>query len=179
MKNLISILIISTFLSCCSKDDKTTVPVTQVSLLPPATQIGANKAGCLVNGKAFLPNGGSLQPLVCNYINQNDLTIGIGNKTDRKLNRLLIGIFNTNLVVGQTYILKEKVANSKFGEFLINEEASPSPNYYSTNKTFKGEITITNHDYNNVILSGTFWFDAVNSDGTKVEVREGRFDMKY
>ncbi len=179
MKNLISILIISTFLSCCSKDDKTTVPVTQVSLLPPATQIGANKAGCLVNGQAFLPNSGSLQPLVCNYINQNDLTIGIGNKTNGKLNGLLIGILNTNLVVGQTYILKEYGANSKFGEFVINVEASPSPNYYSTTSTVNGELKITHHDYNNVILSGTFWFDAVNSDGTKVEIREGRFDMKY
>lgn len=178
MKNLISIFILTAMLSCCSKkeDDQPKNPVDQ---LPPATQIGANKAGCLVNGQAFLPNSGSLQPLVCNYINQNDLTIGIGNKTEGKLNRILISVFNTNLVVGQTYTLTEYGTNSKSGEYVISAEASPSLNYYSTNNEVKGEITITHHNYNNVILSGTFWFDAVNASGTKVEIREGRFDMKY
>ena len=29
------------------------------------------------------------------------------------------------------------------------------------------------------IVSGTFWYDAINSDGEKVEVRDGRFDMRY
>ena len=29
------------------------------------------------------------------------------------------------------------------------------------------------------IQSGTFWFDAVNEKGKKVEIREGRFDMHF
>ena len=29
------------------------------------------------------------------------------------------------------------------------------------------------------IISGTFWFDAVNEQGKKVEIREGRFDMVF
>ncbi len=29
------------------------------------------------------------------------------------------------------------------------------------------------------VEEGTFWFDAVNAAGEKVEVREGRFDMKF
>ena len=28
-------------------------------------------------------------------------------------------------------------------------------------------------------LSGRFWFDATNSAGEKVEIREGRFDILY
>ena len=28
-------------------------------------------------------------------------------------------------------------------------------------------------------VSTTFWFDAVNAQGEIVEIREGRFDMKY
>ena len=42
-----------------------------------------------------------------------------------------------------------------------------------------GELKITHHDFSNAILSGTFWFDAVNSNGEIVEVREGRFDRHY
>ena len=50
---------------------------------------------------------------------------------------------------------------------------------YFTNSIQKGELTITYLDKNNQIISGTFWFDAINNDGDIVEIREGRFDMPY
>jgi len=34
-------------------------------------------------------------------------------------------------------------------------------------------------DVENNIVSGTFWFDAVNDPREIVEVREGRFDMRF
>ena len=43
----------------------------------------------------------------------------------------------------------------------------------------KGELIITKFDDVNQIMSGTFWFDAINKDGVKVEVREGRFDVHF
>ena len=55
MKNLILIFLATLTLSCCNKDDDKT-PIEQ---LPPATTTGANTAGCLVNGQAFLPKGSS------------------------------------------------------------------------------------------------------------------------
>ena len=42
-----------------------------------------------------------------------------------------------------------------------------------------GKLIITKLDEINQIVSGTFWFDAVNDKGEKVEVREGRFDVHY
>ena len=50
---------------------------------------------------------------------------------------------------------------------------------YLTTSSIKGELKITKFDELNRIVSGTFWFDATNSDGEKVQVREGRFDMNY
>ena len=38
----------------CQKDDPPK-PVTELDKLPPATQIGANRIGCLLDGKAFMP----------------------------------------------------------------------------------------------------------------------------
>lgn len=29
------------------------------------------------------------------------------------------------------------------------------------------------------IIAGTFWFDAINDKGEKVQIREGRFDWQY
>ena len=52
-------------------------------------------------------------------------------------------------------------------------------NRYYTNAINSGELNITKLDESKKIISGTFWFDAVNKTGEKVEVREGRFDLKY
>ncbi len=49
---------------------------------------------------------------------------------------------------------------------------------YNTYTSTTGELTITKFDEINKIASGTFWFDAVNDKGEKVEVRDGRFDAK-
>ncbi|MBP2284200.1 hypothetical protein H4V97_002518 [Flavobacterium sp. CG_23.5] len=38
---------------------------------------------------------------------------------------------------------------------------------YKTTSTITGELKITNHNFNKAIPSGTFWFDAINSEGEK------------
>lgn len=53
MKTIISILYI--FLASCSKPNETPTPQDQ---LPPATQIGANTAGCYLNGQLLIPKDG-------------------------------------------------------------------------------------------------------------------------
>ena len=73
----------------------------------------------------------------------------------------------------------EKYINNQF-----NADYSEIPNNlvfneFFTNDNFKGELIITKFDQVNQIISGTFWFDAVNNKGEKVEVRDGRFDMTY
>lgn len=56
---------------------------------------------------------------------------------------------------------------------------TPIPNHYTTTSSVKGKFKITYHNYNNAILIGTFWFDAINSNGEIVKVREDRFDIHY
>ncbi|SHM45111.1 DUF6252 family protein [Flavobacterium xanthum] len=175
MKNILLLLVVLT-LSCCSKDDNK--PENPIDQLPPATQIGANTAGCLVDGKAFLPNGyipsGNL---VCNYINGKDFSLGILQKNDNQTLSLNVISYNKSLVVGETYQLKEYGANSIFGEYVIFQQIGNLT--YQTNSIVKGELKITNHNFDKAVLSGVFWFDAVNEKGEKVQVREGRFDMQY
>ncbi|QTE21377.1 DUF6252 family protein [Polaribacter cellanae] len=162
-----------TLSNCEKKDTPTLTPLEQ---LPKATKIGANTAGCLVNGEAFLPKGHfSTGNLNCFYINQKNFSLGISKRLNNTSSHIYIYIYNTNLHVNRTYFLTEDtLSDSKYGEF----QAPYSVSYKTTSK-ITGELTITHHDYNNAIISGTFWFDAVNNIGEKVEVREGRFDMKY
>lgn len=185
MKNLILLFSIIITLSCCNKDDYDQ-PKTELEKLPPATQTGANTAGCLVNGVAFLPKGYLVTGnLVCDYIDGQDFVLGINERiiqgsTDN-IRSITIFSRNQNLHdnVGVSFPLNEDVANSKAGTFIINAPNAPDPNYYTTNSTVTGELKITYHNYNQAILSGTFWFDSINSNGDIVQVREGRFDMHY
>lgn len=177
MKNLLFLLVTVLSLSCCDKDDNNSKnPIDQ---LPPETQTGANTAGCLVDGKAFLPKGyfpdGNLN---CNYINGKDFNISIAQRNDNETLSMNVISYNTSLIVGETYQLKEYDANSKFGEYIIVYN-SIKETRFSTNEITTGELKITYHNFEKAILSGTFWFDAVNQDGEIVKIREGRFDMEY
>ena len=180
MKKIILIIgiLLTTLLSCSKKDDPTLTPLEQ---LPPATKTGANTAGCLVNGEAFLPKGffpsGNL---TCFYINQLNFSLSINNKENNIIKGVSIYYSEETLEVGTTYTLNTRYqTNAKTGEYVINESPFPNDDYYSTTNEIKGELVITRHDYDNAIISGTFWFDAINDIGEKIEVREGRFDMEY
>ena len=50
---------------------------------------------------------------------------------------------------------------------------------YATNDTTGGEITFTKIDTTNQIISGTFYFDVVNSNGYTLKITKGRFDLIY
>jgi hypothetical protein len=176
-KKILLIGILLTLNSCSEKDNPTLTPLEQ---LPKATKTGANTAGCLVNGEAFLPKGffpsGNL---ICYFINQENFSLDISNKENSNINSIVIGVDNLQLEVNKVISLNtRRLINSKFAEYNILKD-NGNDELYSTTPQITGELIITHHDYNNAIISGTFWFDAVNNIGEKVEVREGRFDMKY
>src|SRR6187401_1438492 len=54
MKNITLMLLMLFSIIGCGKDDSS-IPVSELDKLPPATQIGANRIGCLLDGKAFMP----------------------------------------------------------------------------------------------------------------------------
>lgn len=184
MKNLILILFTTFSLSCCNKDEDKT-PIEQ---LPPATTTGANTAGCLVNGVAFLPKGSSQfgPTLSCFYQQLQDgyhLGLSLTEKGTNENKSVNISTNPLQLIENSTYNLGEQTNNgsnynSNFGEFWITSNIVNAIQY-TTTATVTGELKITKLDMQQKIISGTFWYDAINSDGEKVQVRDGRFDMRY
>ncbi len=169
-------------MSCCSKSENSSTPIAPVDQLPPATQTGANTVGCLVNGQVFLPyqsNPFGSPAVVCFYqfLNGNYVfSLGFSNnKIANGLRNVKVSTRSITLQQGQSYQLKLNNGNSAFAAYLDFAQTSD----YLTNDITLGELKITRLDETNAIISGTFWYDAVNSVGTKVEVREGRFDMQY
>jgi hypothetical protein len=173
------LLLLTTLTLSCSKDDDT--PTNPVDQLPPATQTGTNRVGCLVNGEIFLPKGSNPlgPPLVtCFYQYVNNtwyFSLGYSNNQQTNLRGINIASRGIELQQGQTYNLVLQSDSSCFATYYNFSETSD----YVTNNTITGQLKITKLDQVNNIISGTFWFDAVNSNGVKVEIREGRFDMQY
>jgi hypothetical protein len=166
---LLFLLLIICLTSCNNDDDNNSGDT-----LPPETQTGANTVGCLVNGEVFLPKAEGINPaVVCNYEFIGRDQRGTGVKT------VGVGTQRVNLEENETYILdKNEFDNGDFtgggGAYSLS-----SSDIYVTNSIVKGTLTITRVDTSNSIISGTFWFDAINEQGEIVEIREGRFDYEY
>ena len=54
-----------------------------------------------------------------------------------------------------------------------------SGSFYFTDAFTSGRMTITRLDLNAQIVSGTFFFDVIDSNGNLREIRDGRFDMRF
>lgn len=182
MKSLYSFLFLAfsiTLLANSCKKEKT-----GIDALPAATQEGKNTFGCLVNGKAFLPKATiftSLEKISCyyGYINGGYSFILSGNNNTHKP-IVSIHLNTDSLALQENFIYQLKstgVKGQASGEYMLISNGII--NNYSIIPPLAGELKITRFDEPNRIISGAFWFDAVNDKGEKVEIREGRFDVKY
>ena len=175
MKKLLSILMFASIFIACNKEDnpKPTNPIDQ---LPPATQIGANTFGCLLDGEVFkpdnLPNRTNCFYQFLNgeyyfYVSAqkklaNDDLITLALKTQKK-----------QIFQNENYSLFEDKVGKISGNYLKNLD------FYSTSISYSGQLKITKLDKINFIVSGTFWFDVKDNLGVVHQIRKGRFDMEY
>jgi hypothetical protein len=175
MKKIISLLIITTFLACCNKDDNPT-PTNPVDQLPPATQTGANTFGCLLDGQVFKP-GLTNNSLDCVYqFIDNEYYFSLqGNKRDTNNNIILVGLSTKAKQIEQnnTYQLLENIIGNAYGTYAY------ATIFTYTNQINSGELKITKLDFTNNIVSGTFWYDIKDSQNVVHQVRDGRFDMQF
>lgn len=157
-------------------------PADQLSLLPLATQTGARTIGCLVNGQAFVPKDRSIiegPDMQCNYILLNGgyyFTLSFSNDNSGQVKGLGIRTDSLAIAQGQNYkLVSHAVGNADGIYFLIG----PENRDYVTNPSVTGVLTITKLDPVMQIVSGTFYFKAINAPGDTVNVTDGRFDMPY
>ena len=173
MNNLITLLLFTLIFISCDKEDNPQ-PTNPVDQLPPATQVGANKVGCLLDGVAFLPDN-SQNSTNCFYQFTNGGYYFALSLNKRDLNNNLIGInIGTNskqIFEGEQYQLLEYIPNNASAAYIFNL------NQNFTTANYTGVLTITK--LTNQIVSGTFWFDVQDQNGVIHQIREGRFDMLY
>lgn len=182
MKNFLFLLLVSFplwGLGGCNKNDDN--PTNPIDLLPPATQTGEQTFGCLIDGEAFLPdNFGSGRPNAFYQLVGGKYFLGINaSQKDSPLKTVGIGADDIIIQKGNTYNFTiENDDNPAFyGYYLLGGGLYAD---YITTIIYNGEITISNFDSENFIISGIFWFDAEEiSTGKIIKITNGRFDLKY
>jgi hypothetical protein len=170
-----SVMTIFTFSQC--KKNKTEEPQ-----LPPETTTGAMTFGCKVNGQVFLPKDGNGRPgLFVQYVNLGNVPAGGWHLNIPAYNYSTnkgVSIETDSLLVveGMTYEFNTTIgtANAFYREDILN-----GVNVYQKLATDLGSLTIKKHDQLQRILSGTFSFIGTDGSGVKINVTEGRFDIRY
>lgn len=164
--------------------------VAPINQLPPETQYGANTFGCLVNGKVFKPGGISLTPtLQCYYqdlygTNNPGYFFGLDAiDHSNPANFPYLGIFADSVEIkdaGVIPLIRRHIKGEAFGDYGVYKTGR-DPIHYLTDDTrdMKGELNIKYFDSLKQIISGTFWFNAINDNGDTVKITNGRFDVHY
>ena len=175
MKKILIGCISVVFLAACKKE---------VKELPAATQNGANTFGAKVNGVLWAPQG--FGPLPANDILEarmsgHDITINARNfSSSPNETEFQLTIFN--VTAPGTYLLNTDVVHpngtASYG-YYVKRNMTPQ-NEWLTSSTYTGSVTITRIDDVNMIVSGTFQFNALNiyNAPEPMTVTEGRFDLK-
>ena len=92
---------------------------------------------------------------------------------------IALGADSLRISQGGKYILNKSQRGMATARYVYYSSCSTSENIYATGLDSSGELFITKLDSINQIVSGTFWFQAVNDRGDTVKVTDGRFDMRY
>ncbi len=145
--------------------------------LPHITETGAETFGCLVNGDIWLPElviaFPSVPKVSAELIRENEHRIWRFGASQGNSSSFYFGIYEESLIKGTINIPVDEL--NDIGLYFFSKDfEKPS---FSWQEELSGELIITKLDTVNMILSGTFWFDAVNDINEKVEIRDGRFDL--
>ncbi len=153
--------------------------------LPRPTEKGKNTFGCKINGKRWVPDGGKgFQPakpitggfflIVATPTYRRGVFIRAVSKDEQGVNIYLDGYeVGEHLLNEMTQIRPANLNPKNYGLYQKGDET------YVTSDKFTGKVIITKSDTTTGIVSGTFEFVAGNSQGEKVNITNGRFDVNY
>ncbi|GAA4393059.1 hypothetical protein [Hymenobacter koreensis] len=180
---VISHLLLSLLLCAGCKKEKT-----PLETLPPATQTGQNRAGCLIDGQAWQPayvsSTSSGNPFFVSWRRRPSgyaLTLTMMRITNSQNMRLVFWVPNIRragtFALDQTADPRITSANPPYGQF-IDYEPFPGRDYL-TGPAAAGTLTITRFDTVARIVSGTFELTPQTDDGQTVRLTDGRFDVTF
>ena len=174
MKNILALAVLALLFSSCKKN---------VDALPAATQTGANTFGAKVDGKLWVPQGFGAFPandILEARMSGHDIVINARNFSSSP-NETEFQLTIYNVTAPGTYLFNTNVTHpngaASYG-YYVKRNITPQ-NEWLTSSIYTGQVNITRIDDVNMIVSGTFEFNAGSIYNSEVlHVTEGRFDVK-
>ncbi len=171
MRTFLILLFSFLFIHCNNDDDGH-------QALPPATQTGEGTFACYVDGKAFIDTSGGWFNCFYQYVGGYYFSIG-GQDEEKAPWAIMIQTNDKTISQGEILPLKSDTRGNAFATGLFYT-SNTGGDYSLTNNEYTGELHITKLDFENHIVSGTFWFDIPHPiTGDTVKIREGRFDTRF
>ncbi|BDD05841.1 hypothetical protein [Aureibacter tunicatorum] len=181
-RTLIYLSIIFLFTSCFQEDD-----------FPSPTQEGANTFGCYINGEQFKTKGNVTVRAASAYLtntgNLKYISIGGDRAHDETPQSVNLSVYYDNLMAGEREFDLKRSYNgdvTEDGSIVYYKLDSAWASYkiagtyeFYSNTDYTGKLHISRFDPDNMIISGIFYFDAINSEGEVVKITDGRFDFTY
>ena len=170
------------FTQCC-KEKPNNNNDNDIPGLPPATQVGANTFGCLVNGVPWVPQGnnGGGNNLSINYdpsFNNGVFSVAAYNAVISPTSTQYIGIGVADSL--NYFNFPKKLKLSKTSIYRTTASISLLCIIVSTATIISdGELFIDKLDKQNRIIAGRFNYTLYQSGCDTVKVTNGRFDMKF
>ena len=170
--HLLPLLFLFAFLGC-KKDD-----------LPEITRGGPSFLACKINGKPWRSKASesgwfSTSPGLNGgiYVEQGDTTRFIYLYASDGGSNIIIFIPRLKEVKTEMHLL-DKHVECEYPACFYNVKYMSLDNKYFTDSTASGLITITLRYPETYEIGGTFEFQAINKEGKRINVREGRFYQK-
>lgn len=128
-----------------------------------------NTFGCRVNGKVWLPKGGSFTPAT----NADLFGTQIGIEGYNDIKNEFVSIWLSPIYDTCYYQFPNNTLSKRQGKFLkLNK-------YFIVDTINKGYIHFLRVDYTKGVFSGTFAFDTYSYDKMDtIHITEGRFDIR-
>ncbi|PWJ57871.1 hypothetical protein CLV98_10551 [Dyadobacter jejuensis] len=151
--------------------------------LTPITQEGKNTFSCKVNGKVWVPKGRGdifviIKPIYAGFP-RNHVTDSLGVSIDTyAANGEEIHIFLRTLEIGKHKLFKDTYPQyisfnpENYGLYRGAENVE-----YITSSSQTGYVFLTHADTLSGIIAGTFEFTVADSNGNKISISDGRFDV--
>ncbi len=188
MKRAFLLLLITLFFGCIRDNDDGTNDA-----LPSISMEGKNTFGCTIDGEVFIPKKEQrsfyntskkleVKYYYEHYNNYEGYSLSIHAHNDYTRKGIFISLYQgiEELQENMTYDFQENSPNNINGIFTwVNDPNTQNSRGEYYTQPNSGKLNIIKLDTINKIISGTFWFDAVDYYGNNSEIRNGRFDLIY
>jgi len=165
------------FTQCC-KEKPTNV--NNIPGLPPATQIGANTLGFLLNGVPWVPEGPNNLSIDYDPGFNNGIVSLVAYRQIQNTDNSVFALGIIDSLLFMSFPKSILIRNGSLAQASFTDKEFCARIHFDTSVFRSGVLNVTRLDGTNKIFSGTFEIKLFNPNcGDTIRITNGRFDLNF